>query len=137
MPPKSTGREDFGEDVYLRDALGARKDQPYEDLVATAASAAADSIIQAFERFILPNHEVSHIIVGGGGTNNRGLMKRLKKGFGDVPLYGSEQFGIPSQAREAIAFAILGNETLCGTPSNVPQATGANKKVVLGDITLP
>ncbi|MBI1318894.1 MAG: anhydro-N-acetylmuramic acid kinase [Candidatus Hydrogenedens sp.] len=138
VPPKSTGREDFGEEVYLRDAITARsKQHAQEDLVATVAAAVADSILQAYERFIKPEHEVSHVIVGGGGTHNKGLMKRLEKGFGDIPLYACSQFGIPSQAREAIAFAILGNETLCGTPSNVPQATGASKRVVLGSITLP
>jgi anhydro-N-acetylmuramic acid kinase len=137
VPPKSTGREDFGEEVYLRDAISARKQHAREDLVATVAAAVGDSIIQAYERFIKPSHEISHVIVGGGGTHNKGLMQRLEKGFGDVPLYGCSQFGIPSQAREAIAFAILGNETLCGTPANVPQATGASKKVVLGSITPP
>jgi len=138
VPPKSTGREEFGEEKYLRDAIGARRDDnPYEDMVATACAAAADSILQAYERFIKPEHDIAHVIVGGGGTHNKGLMDRLEKGFGDIPLYGCDQFGIPSQAREAIAFAVLGNETICGTPANVPAATGASKRVVLGSITLP
>lgn len=134
-PPKSTGREEFGAEVYLRDALGSRKDLRYEDLVATVTSAVATSIVGAFDRFIRGEYGVSRIIVSGGGARNSTLMKMLQKGIPDVMVRTSDQYGISSKAREAIAFAVLGNETLCGTPSNVPQATGASHSVVLGKIT--
>jgi anhydro-N-acetylmuramic acid kinase len=137
VPPKSTGREDFGEEVYLRDALAARREQPFEDLVATVTAASATSIVQAYERFIKPNHDIDHVVCGGGGIKNLALMKRIRQGFGDIPVYQCDQFGIPFNAREAIAFAILGNETMCGLPSNVPQATGAKCSAMLGNITLP
>jgi anhydro-N-acetylmuramic acid kinase len=137
VPPKSTGREDFGEEIYLRDALSARRDQPYEDLVTTVTAASAASIVQAYERFIKPNHTIDHVVCGGGGIKNAALMKRIRQGFGDIPVYQCDQFGIPFNAREAIAFAILGNETVCGTPSNVPQATGAKQLRILGNITFP
>jgi len=137
VPPKSTGREDFGEEVYLRDALAARRDQPFEDLVTTVTAAAAASIVQAYERFIKPSHAIDHVVCGGGGIKNAALMKRIRQGFGDVPVYQCDQFGIPYNAREAIAFAILGNETVCGTACNVPAATGAKGLRMLGNITFP
>ncbi|HNR33186.1 MAG TPA: anhydro-N-acetylmuramic acid kinase [Candidatus Hydrogenedentes bacterium] len=137
VPPKSTGREEFGAAVYLRDALAARREQSYEDLVATVTHAVAQSISDAFKRFIQPQHDISHIVVGGGGAKNRTLMKLLRKQLRGVNIFTSDQYGIPIEAREAIAFAILGNETVCGTPANVPRATGARRQAVLGKITPP
>ncbi len=134
-PPKSTGRERFGVDVYLRDALANRKDHSYEDLVATVTQATAQSIADAYKRYVAPNYDVAHMIVGGGGAMNNTLMLLLKEALPDVKIYISDRVGISYDAREAIAFAILGNETICGTPANVPQATGASEAVVLGKIT--
>ncbi|HEO70778.1 MAG TPA: anhydro-N-acetylmuramic acid kinase [Candidatus Hydrogenedentes bacterium] len=133
VPPKSTGREDFGVEVYLRDALNSRKDHSFEDLIATITAATADSIIQAYERFIKSNYDIARLIVGGGGVKNKALMQHLKEGL--PHLRTSDQYGIPHDAREAIAFAVLGNETLAGNPGNVPKATGARHPVVLGKIT--
>ncbi|MBI2425443.1 MAG: anhydro-N-acetylmuramic acid kinase [Candidatus Hydrogenedentes bacterium] len=137
VPPKSTGREEFGTNVYLRDALMARKEHSLEDLMATVTLSVSRSILEAFERFIKPQYEIAQVIVGGGGSKNKTLMKQLQKGFDGVPVYSCDQYGIPSAAREAIAFAILGNETLFSTPANVPQATGAEGQRVLGKITPP
>lgn len=135
VPPKSTGREEFGVNVYLRDALASRADHPMEDLVATITEAVALSIIDAYDRFIKPDNPAEHIIVGGGGAHNKTLINRLKSGLADCQIFTSDQYGIPTAAREAIAFAILGNECIMGTPANVPHATGAEKRVVLGKIT--
>lgn len=138
VPPKSTGREEFGASVYLRDALAARsKDHPFNDLVATVTLSVARSVADAFKRFIAPRHDVRHIIVGGGGAKNATLMRWIQRELPDLRVFTSDQYGIPTGAREAIAFAILGNETLCGTPNNIPQATGARAAVVLGKITPP
>lgn len=134
-PPKSTGREEFGVEVYLRDALASRKEHAYEDLIATVTSSVAANIVSAYNRFIKPVHECQQIIVGGGGAKNKTLMTLLRKGMPDVPIFTSDQYGIPDGAREAVAIAILGNETICGTPANIPQATGATHPVVLGKIT--
>ena len=134
-PPKSTGREEFGPEVYLRDGLLARRDRPYEDLVATVTAAVAFSIIRAYGRFVKPGFDVSRLIVSGGGAHNKTLMDRLVQGLPDVTVCRTDKYGIPVDAREAIAFAILGNETLCGTPANIPGATGATHGVVLGKIT--
>lgn len=137
QPPKSTGREEFGAEVYLRDALSSRKEHAYEDIIATVTGAVAASIVTAYKRFIEPYHECTQIIVGGGGAKNKTLLSLLRKGLPDIQLYRSDQYGIPDGAREAIAFAILGNETIFGTPANVPQATGADHPVILGKITPP
>ena len=74
------------------------------------------------------------MIVGGGGALNKTLMALLQEELGQVRVFLSDQYHIPLAAREAIAFAILGNETLCGNTANVPQATGARHPVVLGKI---
>ena len=135
-PPKSTGRRDFGPEVYLNDALMTRRTlHPAEDLMATVTTAVARSIVQAFERFIAPSCDVSRLVVGGGGVHNRTLMRLIREGFPEDMVRSSDDYGLPADAREAIAFAILGNETICGTPSNVPRVTGASKPVLLGNIT--
>jgi anhydro-N-acetylmuramic acid kinase len=136
VPPKSTGREEFGVSVYLRDALMARRDDhDYNDLVATVTLSVARSIGDSFKRFIQPKEGVEHIIVSGGGAKNKTLIKWIQRELPDIRVFTSDQYGIPSAAREAIAFAILGNETLLGVPNNVPQATGARHAVVMGKIT--
>lgn len=134
-PPKSTGRERFGVDAYLRDALANRREHSYEDLIATITQATAQSIADAYKNYVAPKYDVAHIIVSGGGAMNSTLMLKLKEALPDVKIYISDRIGISYDAREAIAFAILGNETICGTPANVPQATGASEAVVLGKIT--
>lgn len=136
-PPKSTGREDFGPEVYLRDAIASRRDRSPEDIMATVTTAVAYSIVRAFNRFVKPNYDVSRFIISGGGAHNQTLIKRIKAGLPGLTVRLTDGYGIPVDAREAVAFAILGNETICGTPSNVPQATGASHPCVLGKITPP
>ncbi|MDQ1255528.1 MAG: Anhydro-N-acetylmuramic acid kinase [Candidatus Hydrogenedentes bacterium] len=135
VPPKTTGREEFGMEVYLRDALTSRRDYTFEDILATITAATAESIARAFSRFIKPQHDCARVIVSGGGVKNKTLMKRLADGLPGGLLRTSEQYGISSDAREAIAFAILGNELVAGHPANVPSATGALRSVLLGKIT--
>jgi len=136
-PPKSTGREEFGPEVYLRDALASRREHSFEDLVATVTTAVAYSIIRAHNRFIKPQHEVSRLIIGGGGAHNKTLVERIRQGLPDIAIRMSDEYGMPGDAREATAFAMLGNETICGTACNLPQATGASRQVVLGAISPP
>jgi anhydro-N-acetylmuramic acid kinase len=136
-PPKSTGREDFGPEVYLRDAIASRRDQTPEDIMATVTTAVAYSIVRAFNRWVKPNYDVTRFIISGGGAHNKTLVTRIKAGLPGIKVRLSDSYGIPVDAREAIAFAILGNETICGTPANVPSATGATHSCVLGKITPP
>jgi len=137
VPPKSTGREEFGAEVYLREALHARKERSLEDLMATVTAAVSYSIIRAYNRFIQPRYECARVIVSGGGSLNKTLMDHLYKGLTNTTVRTSDDYGIPNKAREAIAFAILGNETVCDRSSNLPSATGARHPALLGNITLP
>ncbi len=141
-PPKSTGIEDFGAGVYLEPALKKRKQTlAPEDLVATATEAAARIIHTSGMRYAWdlggPADAPAEIIVSGGGARNPTLMGRLRALFGDTPVTTIDDHGIPSEAWEAAAFAILGYETLKGRPSNVPSATGASRAVILGNLTFP
>jgi len=135
VPPKTTGREEFGVEVYLRDALSSRRDNSLEDLVATVTAATAESIVRAYNRFIKPQNTVARLICSGGGVQNRTLMRLLKSALPDAHLRTSDQYGIPHDACEAIAFAVLGNEAISGNPANVPGATGARHTAILGKIT--
>lgn len=133
--PKSTGREDFDAPVYLGDAL---RDPAIgdDDLVATVTAAVAGSIADAYRRFIAPEHPGAPIVVSGGGAHNPALLTRMREALSGVDVRTSDAYGISADAKEALAFAILANETIKGTPANVPAATGASKAVVLGKLTL-
>ncbi|MCC6156266.1 MAG: anhydro-N-acetylmuramic acid kinase [Candidatus Hydrogenedentes bacterium] len=135
VPPKCTSRDEFGPEVYLRDAIAGRKDHSHEDLMATVTSAVSYCIVRAFNRFVKPQYQVSRVIVSGGGALNNALMTRIKNGLSDITVRMSDEYGLPHDAVDAVGTAILGNETFCGTPSNVPHATGARGPVVLGRIT--
>jgi anhydro-N-acetylmuramic acid kinase len=134
-PPKSTGREQFGPEIYHREALAPHEDRSFEDLVATVTAVTAQSIASAFDRFVKPRYALEQVIISGGGAYNKTLVALIREGLGGIQVCTSEDHGIPSDAREAIAFAILGNETMHGRPANVPGATGARRPVVLGKIT--
>lgn len=135
-PPKSTGREEFGESAYLPSEILSRAHYAPEDVMATVTLAVARSIAQAHRRFVAPLHTLSQIVVSGGGARNRVLMKLLRKELAPVEVRTSDELGLPSDAREAIAFAILGNESVCLAPSNVPRATGAQHPAILGKFTV-
>ncbi len=134
-PPKSTGRELFGRE-FLMQILKGRRLKP-EDLIATLTQFTVYSIKDAYERFIFNKHRIDEIILTGGGCKNRYMLENLRTLFYPIPFRMIDDFGIPPQAKEALSFAILANETLSGNPSNLPRVTGATKKGVLGKITLP
>lgn len=132
-PPKSTGRELFG--TAYADALLARaaaRGLSPEDAVATATALTAESIARAYRDFLLG--PVDEVILGGGGSYNATLRAMLAARLPGVLVLTHEDRGISSEAKEAIAFALLGHATLCGMPANVPSATGARHPVVLGKI---
>jgi anhydro-N-acetylmuramic acid kinase len=139
-PPKTTGREEFGEPFVQKILSSARRVRlPSEDIVATTTAFTASSIAQAYNRFIFPklNHSERNklqVILGGGGAKNPTLGRMLKERVDDAEFFTHEYFGIANSAKEALAFAILAHETLAGRPGNVPGATGAGKAVVLGKI---
>ena len=139
-PPKTTGREEFGERFVHRVLSSARRLRlRRDDIVATTTAFTAATIADAYRRFILPRLTAREagrlqIILGGGGAKNPALRHMLAERIGAGELLTHEDFGIANAAKEALAFAILAHETLRGRPSNVPSATGARRCVVLGKI---
>jgi anhydro-N-acetylmuramic acid kinase len=139
-PPKTTGREEFGESFVNRlVAAGKRLRLQDADLIATATAYTAATIADAYRRFVFPKLRAEElrrlqIILGGGGAKNPALRQMLAERVGTGELLTHEDFGIANAAKEALAFAILAHETLLGRPGNVPNATGARRPVVLGKI---
>ncbi|NIP30538.1 MAG: anhydro-N-acetylmuramic acid kinase [Candidatus Dadabacteria bacterium] len=136
-PPKSTGKEYFGlqkaNELYDLTRKGSIK---LNDLLATLVELTAETISNSYEKFIFPYHEVEEIILSGGGSHNPHLVNSLKQKLSPVPISYSNEYGISVDAKEAIGFAILANETVHGIPSNIPSVTGADMKVPLGKICI-
>ncbi|MDF9557781.1 anhydro-N-acetylmuramic acid kinase AnmK [Bacillus tropicus] len=137
-PPKSTGREQFGEE-FVSQLLKRYEKHSKENIVTTVTMFTASSIVHHYKEFILPYYEIDEVILGGGGSYNNTLVEMIRYGLKDekCPIFIQEDIGYSSEAKEAIAFAILANETHHRNPSNVPSATGAKQSVVLGNITFP
>ncbi|MFI8711056.1 anhydro-N-acetylmuramic acid kinase [Brevibacillus brevis] len=135
-PPKSTGREVYGKafaQELFHDAnqLGISQ----TDLLATVTALTATTIANAYMQFVLPTTKVEEVIVSGGGAHNQTLLAMLQRQLPTgMTVMTAQQFGMPDDAKEAVAFAILGHETLMGRPSNVPSVTGAKRAVPLGNI---
>jgi anhydro-N-acetylmuramic acid kinase len=134
-PPKTAGREQYG-GTFLHSLLAhpdARRAKP-GDVVRTVTILTALSIVDAFHRFILPKTKIGELIVSGGGARNPLIMAQLESGLREVRVRDAGDLGIPSDAKEAFAFAVLACETIRRRPANVPGATGAKKAVVLGKV---
>jgi anhydro-N-acetylmuramic acid kinase len=142
-PPKTAGREEFGREFvgdFLRMCGNARE----RDVVATATALTARSIADAVRRLLPKRSSVrkgafGEMVVSGGGAKNARLMAILS---GEIERLGlrlrfSDEFGLPSEAKEAVAFALLAYETWHRRPSNIPSATGAKRPAVLGKISYP
>jgi anhydro-N-acetylmuramic acid kinase len=139
-PPRTAGREEFGREYvgrFIQICHGASK----PDVVATATALTARSIADAVARFVLPRFGVRRrdheMIVSGGGAKNPTLMAMLRDEIAalGIALHFSDEFGIPAEAKEAVAFALLAHETWHRRPSNVPSATGAQRAAILGKIS--
>ncbi|ENQ3110649.1 anhydro-N-acetylmuramic acid kinase AnmK [Bacillus tropicus] len=137
-PPKSTGREQFGEE-FVSELLKRYEKHSKENILTTGTMFTASSIVHHYKEFILPYYEIDEVILGGGGSYNNTLVEMIRYGLKDekCTIFIQEDIGYSSEAKEAIAFAILANETYHRNPSNVPSATGAKKSVVLGNVTFP
>lgn len=134
-PPKTTGREKFGR-PYAAELLasGRRAGLSDADIVATATMLTVESIARAYRRFLLPRGGIDDVVVGGGGSSNPVLLAWLAQALAPAQVKTTDEWGIPSKTKEAVAFAILANEAVTGNPSNVPAATGAAHPVVLGKL---
>ena len=133
--PKTTGREMFGED-FTKDILSRYQNEKKEDLIHTLTWFTAYSIAYNYNQFIFPKYPISEVILAGGGVHNLTLIEMIKQLLPEVNVLTQEDKGYSSDAKEAIAFVILGNETWNHHYSNVPNATGAKEKAILGNITL-
>ena len=141
QPPKSAGREEFGAAFardFLRDCKKAKGTK--EDAVATATALTARSIAQSFERFVQPRlkgETAVDYVVAGGGAKNMTLISLLEEllSVNGCTLLDTYAFGIPVDAKEAVAFALLAYYTWHRRAANVPSATGAKHPAVLGQIT--
>jgi anhydro-N-acetylmuramic acid kinase len=143
-PPKTAGREEFGREFVAR-FLQMCHGFPRHDVVATATSITAKSIGDAIRRYVIQRKSRAQlpafrdVVISGGGTKNPTLIQML----GDelemlcLRLKFCDDFGLPSAAKEAVAFAVLAHETWHRRASNVPSATGAKRAAILGKISYP
>lgn len=141
MPlPKSTGRERFGKQYTARivEMMDERQWEKH-DVIATATYATAWSIADSYERFILPRYKAQRMLIGGGGSYNETLVKHLAELFAPhgIETLTQEDIGGSSDAKEAVAFALLAYYTMQRLPNNMPSVTGASKPVVMGKISWP
>jgi anhydro-N-acetylmuramic acid kinase len=136
-PPKTAGREEFGREFasdFIKHCGRASK----HDIVATATALTAKSIADAVNRFVVKKAPAyRELIVSGGGSNNSTLMAMLANELATLGLQlrFSDEFGLPSEAKEAVAFALLAYQTWNRQPSNIPSATGAKRPAILGKIS--
>lgn len=133
-PPKSTGREVFG-DEYFRQQMTIH--QWDGSPAATFTELTARTIADAVQRWGLPRAKVQRVIVSGGGVHNQTLMNRLRALLPDIAWESSERYGIDPDFKEAIAFALLAGAYLQGLPASFPGTTGTSKPVVLGKWCTP
>lgn len=133
-PPKTTGRElfgaQYGKPIWDRAKASGLGDN---DIIATFTAFTARSIAQSYRDF-LPT-PVDEVIVSGGGALNLTLMQMLRDLLAPARVMTIDDMGLASEAKEAVAFAVMGYETLHQRASNLPAATGATHPVILGNIT--
>lgn len=134
-PPKSTGREYYGRE-YTRQllALGRRHRAKANDLIRAATIFTALSVVDALNRFVTPKHEIHQLIVSGGGAKNPLILAQIAAALPEIEILPSSQLGVPEEAKEAYAFALLAYETYHQRSSNIPSATGARHPAILGKI---
>jgi anhydro-N-acetylmuramic acid kinase len=139
-PPRTAGREQFGREYAAKFLATCRRHskQP-EDALATATALTAETIARSYNTFVRRGMRGCGVdyIVSGGGARNATLMAMLAARLEPMgcEMAASEEFGLPAEAKEAAAFALLAWQTWHHLPGNVPRATGAARPVILGQIT--
>ena len=148
QPPKTAGREQFGHEFVRQLLLVCRRADPH-DIVATATALTARSIGLAMRNIVLPMDAANlppasrwpsryrEFIVSGGGTRNGTLMRMIREELAPLKMrvHTTDDFGLPSQAKEAVAFALLAYQTWRRLPSSIPSATGARRPAILGKVS--
>ncbi len=137
-PPKSTGREEFGEEFLRKYFIRSWTRHPY-DVLATLTYFTALSIFESLRPFSNFRHvaEIQEILVSGGGAKNLTLMSHLGELFSPIPVRSVKEWGIPVQAKESIGFAFFALRALQRRINHLPQTTGASHATILGKITRP
>ena len=137
-PPRTAGREQFGREFAAALLRRCGRAKP-EDIVATATALTARSIGDAVRKFVLKRGTFADYVVSGGGADNPTLMRMIAAEVEPLGLTirRSDDFGVPSAAKEALAFAVLAYQTWNREPSNIPSATGAKRPAILGKISYP
>ena len=133
-PPKSTGREKYNP-AFVAKLVQENPDIAPADLVATATRFTAETVKVAYEQFMKPLGKLALLLASGGGTLNGYLMEQLQDCFGEIPVQVTDNFGVPSEAKEALCFAVLAHEFLNGVSTNMPSVTGASGAAILGKLS--
>ena len=134
LPPKSTGRDQFGIN-WLADHRQELGSLNIADQLATLSLFTTQSVFLACEQFIR-DHPVDRVIVSGGGTHHGCIIKQLVEWFNPIAVTPSNELGVSVDGKEALGFAILAVAHVKGIPGNIPSVTGAKKALVLGKMTL-
>jgi anhydro-N-acetylmuramic acid kinase len=129
-PPKTAGREQYGRE-FVNQALSTGL--PLPDLIATATAFTAAAVGIGIRKWV--RHPVDDVIVSGGGVHNRTLIAYLQGYLPNTRVQSSAEHGMDPDAKEAIAFAVLAYQTWRKQPGNLPSATGARRRAILGKIS--
>ena len=132
-PPKTTGRELFG-DAFASTLItqGRERGLTPEDIIATLTAITVESIAGAYRAF--GPAQIDEVLVSGGGSRNSFLMESLQAALPETTVIPLGISGLPAEAKEAVMFALLGLEALYGRPANLPSCTGATQAAILGKI---
>lgn len=136
-PPKSTGREEFGDawfESMLQDPVAQKLNK--HDLLATLTEFTVQTIVKAYRDFFAFGGQFE-IFLAGGGAHNRLIVEGMKKNLPELFIQGADQLGINPDARESISFALFANELLHGRPVTIPGLTGCPVRTTLGKLCLP
>ena len=138
QPPKTTGREMFG-NTFAMECLTACRNHGLtdNDCIATLTELTVQTITDYIKRFAAEQSTINTLYVSGGGVHNQTIMRRLSEILVDTAVEPVDNSGISADAKEAIGFAVLANETLHGHDGNVPSATGASVRKILGKFVCP
>jgi len=132
-PPKSTGFEMYGDEFIER--VRARHSGGGDGLVATVTEFVARSIAVSLSEHLPPGFKLQELIIAGGGTRNPFLIERIAALVHPARVVHSDTLGVPSAAREAMAFALFANDALCGMATSLPSVTGASAPRILGKLS--
>lgn len=146
-PPKTAGREQFGRE-FVREVLSLSRRESPHDVLATVTALTARSVGMAVQKYVLPLDQAydprarrptsfREFVVSGGGTRNATLMRMIREELAPLKMRvrTSDELGVPSEAKEAVAFALLAYQTWRRMPSNLPSATGADRPAILGKVS--